>query len=152
MRAPLLFTCLLLALAIGVSTEGWAAESRQHDHPTETLSLDHGKKWSVDDPLRQSMDAIRSSTVRAFTLPQKDTLGHLAKTIQMETDNIIRQCRLPPTADATLHVFLAKLLEHGPKLTFASSPGESKQNLMAIVETLNHYGHYFDHPDWRDIR
>ncbi|MBF0185020.1 MAG: hypothetical protein HQM06_11620 [Magnetococcales bacterium] len=150
MRVLLIIVYLLLTMVANAAD--LFAESHQHEHQAEILSLDHGKKWAVDAPLRQGMGNIRASAIRTLALPREEGLPQLAKTIAEESDRIIRECRLPSAADATLHTFLAKLLEHGPKLVAASSTDERNQSLMVIVEVLNHYGHYFDHPDWQDIR
>lgn len=155
MRNTILAACLLMAMG-GRGVLCSAESEHHHGHGEQLLTLDHGKKWAVDGPLRQGMAAIHATTashLHAFHQGQLAEEGYqaLRQEIETQVENMVRQCRLPATADATLHVFLTNLQDHGARLTTATLE-ERKKSMQAIVETLNHYGHYFDHPDWRELR
>ena len=126
----------------------------QHDHEHNQLSLpelslDHGKKWKTDAPLRQGMLSINEEVKQAKKLFHSGLLSEndakkLARHINDQVQYLIKNCKLPPQADITLHVFIGDLLTAANHL---SEDPLSNQGLPVIVKTLELYTLYFDHPE-----
>lgn len=150
---------LLAALAIAAPA---MAASTSHDHAHEgaapaagALTLDHGRKWQTDAPLRQGMAAI-GGEVRAALGPVHDkryTVGDydaLAASISRHMDGIALQCKLPEAADAQIHIVLADLMAATDAMK--GKGAERSKGVVAAVQALDRYQAHFDHPGWTPIR
>ena len=149
---------LLSAISLTVACPLKAENSRvNHHHHNEqampVLKLDQGKKWSIDEPLRQGMESINAAvknTVGAFhsnALTSQDA-NKLSKHINDQVSFLISNCKLTPQADETLHVLISDLLSGADKL---SKQPLSNQGLPVIVKALHFYPKYFEHSDWKQI-
>lgn len=154
----LLTTVLSLICGGGNAT---AQDSHDHSHDaahaheehgvSTALSLNHGEPWETDEALRHGMIEIRAAVdmvTPAFHAGQLSAeQGHqLSEAIQGSVNTMIEQCKLPPEADANLHVILASLLAGAGAV--ASAP-QSAEGVPALKEALETYGHYFHHPGWQ---
>jgi hypothetical protein len=71
----------------------------------------------------------------------------LAARIQSQVDTIVANCKLPPAADAQLHLVIADLLS-GASLMRGEDPGRSRHDGAARVHgALRAYAKYFEDPD-----
>jgi hypothetical protein len=142
-RAITLATIVTAAL---VAQPALAAQG--HDHAAAahgTLQLDNGKKWQTDAPLRKGMGDIRQ---RTRSLPKTSAEGQaLAKAIEGDIGYMVRNCKLSPRADATLHVILSQVTE-GAHLLASANAAEREHGLHGIHDALATYGKHFDHPGW----
>ena len=144
--------CLASALPCAAQT------AHQHEHPNAgaavaNLELDAGRKWATDASLRSGMAAIRS----AFDADHpaihagKETDAQyeaLATRIESQVNDIVRNCKLPPAADANLHYVIADLLQ-GVSLMRGKDPARTRHDGAALVHgALIGYGKYFDDPGW----
>ena len=140
-------------MAAGVLAEtGMTGHQRDHHArkalEASKLSLDHGKKWQTDAPLRHGMQRINDAVLQAVPAYHKDSLtlpeaGKLSSEINTQVAYMIANCKLEPTADATLHVFIGDLLAGAARM---EGDPASPQGLPHIVRTLDQYTKYFDHP------
>jgi hypothetical protein len=147
-QASTLTLLLTLTLSLG-STPLW---SQSHDHAHEhahdqklALSLDQGKKWATDAPLREGMTNIRKITAEASAKPMKEADQRAAARIQEEIQKIFKNCKLSPKADANLHLVLAELMQGAAALKEQKTPAAA---YARIKQSLDLYGQYFDHPGW----
>ncbi len=117
------------------------------------MQLDAGKKWPTDASLRSGMAAIRQAfdadhpAIHAAkeTDPQYDAL---AAKIEAQVNDIVKNCKLPPAADANLHYVVADLLQ-GVSLMRGKDAARSRHDGAALVHgALIAYGKYFDDPGW----
>jgi hypothetical protein len=68
--------------------------------------------------------------------------------IEAQVESIVANCKLPPAADANLHLVVADLLQ-GVSLMRGSDPAKSRHDGAALVHgALAAYGKYFDDPGW----
>ncbi|MCF8471062.1 MAG: hypothetical protein K9G30_09785, partial [Parvibaculum sp.] len=117
------------------------------------LDLDHGRKWQTDAPLRQGMSEIRAAMAGAQAAIHESSLtpegyGALADKVESEVETMIRECQLPEEADAQLHEVLGQILDGAGVM----KTGPARQDGAAkIVEAVNVYGVYFDHPLWQPL-
>jgi len=114
-----------------------------HAGADATLQLDDGKRWSTDAPLRASMERIRAA-LHARRAPGGSS-DALAREIDEAIAHMVRNCKLPPRADATLHALIARLAAASGALR--EKPG-SKPALDEIAAVLDLYPKYFEHPAW----
>jgi uncharacterized protein with PIN domain len=131
------------------------AHSRGAEPPAHKITLDHGRKWATDAPLREGMAQIRKALARHHAAVKKGTMSdagyaELGAAIEKNVASILANCKLSPEADANLHVIIAQLtgaadeLQAGP----AASHEEAARKAMNAV---NLYGRYFDHPGWKPL-
>lgn len=143
--------CTSMAAGVLAETGMTGHQHDQHAHQApeaSKLSLDHGKKWQTDMPLRQSMQRINDAVLQAVPAYHNDSMtpaeaGKLSSEINTQIAYMIANCKLEPAADATLHVFIGELLAGAARM---KDEPASPQGLPHIVRTLDQYTEYFDHP------
>lgn len=120
-----------------------------HGAAAQELRL-QSKRWPTDEPLRQSMSDIRAAMAIAF--PQihmgqftSAQYGALAEEIEKRVDHVVSNCRLPEEADAQLHVVLVQVVEGAEAMR---SVPDRVGGAMRVIQAIEAYGRYFDHPDW----
>ena len=146
-----------LALLLAILSFAWTRVHAQDQHPegdAAALSLNDGKKWPTDAPLRQGMTRIRDAVqakLPAIHAGKLDEAGYdvLAGQVNGEIGYIVQNCRLEPKADAMLHLSLADVIA-GAGMMEGKQAGTARQAGAArILTALNNYGTYFDHPNWK---
>ena len=123
----------------------------QNEHVASELSLDYGKKWQTDAPLRQGMQSINEAVMRVVPTYHQATLAktdadELAREINDQVNYIVANCKLEPGADATLHVLIGDLLTGAAGI---SNDPLSSQGVPHLVRALQLYPDYFEHKGWR---
>lgn len=151
-----IFTILLCLL---FATSGQAYAETGHDahsgHGPAKLSLDHGKRWPTDAPLRKSMKTLRTAFAERLHAIHKGDLSAaeykiLGEMTGKEIGNIVAQCKLVPEADAMLHLVIADMMA-GADIMIGNANGKPRTGAHKVVSALNNYGRYFDHPRWADL-
>jgi hypothetical protein len=147
-------TCLLTAglLCLASSLPSAAQTAHQHEHTgaaVANLQLDAGHKWATDASLRSGMAEIRA----AFDADHpaihegKETDAQyeaLAARVESQVNDIVKNCKLPPAADANLHYVIADLLQ-GVKLMRGKDAARTRHEGAALVHgALIAYGKYFE--------
>lgn len=151
---------LLAILLVGLGVGGWmllhrAHETGVHDHDGEAavLSLNNGQRWETDLPLRTGMQRIREAVDQtALTRGSRPLTpaeaNALSASVQENVTYLIENCKLPPEADANLHVLITELLTGAARL--ASNPAAG-DGIEQITRALRHYPVYFNHPGWAPL-
>jgi hypothetical protein len=147
---------LVAAFAVAANAPTTAAETHSHAaHGPAQLALDHGKKWATDAALRQYMGEIRAlveadlGAIHAgkASPPQYQALG---ASVEKKVGSIVAECKLPPAADAMLHLIVADLVA-GADIMQGKAPGKPATGAHKVVSAANAYGRYFDHPGWKQL-
>ncbi|MFO1466555.1 MAG: hypothetical protein U1F35_08975 [Steroidobacteraceae bacterium] len=118
------------------------------------LTLDGGRKWATDAPLRSGMVAIRKAFDAEHPAIHKGTesdaqYATLADHIEVEVQKIVASCHLPPAADGNLHLVIADLLQ-GASAMRGQATGASRHDGAARAHgALIAYAKYFDDPGAR---
>ena len=148
----------LCALCLACASLARAQAPHEHTHgqagaAVSQLQLDAGSKWPTDASLRSGMAAIR----KAFDADHpaihegKESDAQyeaLAAQVESQVNGIVKNCKLPPAADANLHFVVADLLQ-GASLMRGQDPARSRHDGAALVHgALIAYGRYFDDPGW----
>jgi hypothetical protein len=155
-RLPGLLTASQLCLAHVSPAVAQNAHEHAHAHAgaaVANLELDAGHKWATDAALRSGMAQIRA----AFDADHpaihdgRETDARcdaLAARIESQVGDIVRNCSLPPAADANLHYVIADMLQ-GVTLMRGQHPARTRHDGAALVHgALLAYGKYFDDPAW----
>ena len=149
----LLVTALLSPVAAMAATSG-------HDHgsaDTHKLQLNAGKKWETDAPLRQAMTAIRQSATQILPSAHAgkakaadyDAFGN---TVSTQVAFMVENCKLPPQADAQLHIIVADLMAGAEAAQGKHGDAKRASGVVKVAQASNAYGKYFDHGDWKSIK
>ena len=149
---------LLAATIITLSTSCLAYENAHHHHapqhnPLTQLTLNDGKKWSIDDSLHLGMtqikneienniDAIHHNT---FTLTEYEKV---AKSINGHLQYIFKHCALPKAADEQLHHLLFAIMQASEQMKNKQQP---RQAAIAIIKALEHYPMFFADKNWQAL-
>jgi len=158
-RWPLI-TVFLVIVLVGLSYAVWThlhhghAGAHDHsDHGAAALSLNEGKRWATDEPLRIGMQRIRDAVAQTLATSESGALPSaqakvLADTVQENVTYLIQNCQLEPKADATLHVLINELMAGAAATTANPASGDGGAKL---AEALREYPKYFDHPGWSPL-
>lgn len=146
----------VLAAGTAAGTGALAATEHSHDHATgaHALTLNAGKKWTGDEPLRQSMTKIRNAVDANLPAVHRGKLStakyeQLGGVIDTEIANIVQNCKLDPQADEVLHVILADMMAGSEILQGKDAAAKRSAGVMKVVHSLEQYGKYFEHPGWK---
>lgn len=161
--AKLLIGGALLVGALGVASVNPALAQAQHSADTHNhssaakLTLDNGRQWRSDAPLRQGMTKIRAIVaprLERIHAGKMDARGYAAMAAGVETQvaYIVKTCKLEPDADAMLHLLLAEIVEGIDAMKAAGKTAPAESGVVKIVAALNGYGKYFEHPGWKPVR
>ncbi len=149
-------------LALGIAATGlYAAEKNAHSHEhgaaPAKLTLNEGKKWATDAPLRQGMENIRKYMDTSLRDIHEGKLsaakyGELAKKVNGEVGGIVANCKLEPEADAQLHLVIADIGEGIEAMEGKAKKVKRQAGAVKVIGALEKYGAYFDHPGWHSIK
>jgi hypothetical protein len=140
-----------LTLAVG---SAWAQAPHAHEgHGPAKLTLNHGKKWQTDAPLREGMAAMRAEVAGSLQAIHEKRYAPaqyaaLAGKLEQQVSGIVAQCKLPADADAQLHLVLAELLAGT-----GAMKGEKgqREGAVRVIGALEAYGKHFQHPGWKSL-
>lgn len=154
-KTALLF---ILAAVAGTAVPYAHAAGLTHghgEHPPK-LQLNNGEKWTTDEALRSNMGTMRAmlgdhlEAIHRGKLTQNE-YKQIGARIEQHVGKIVAECKLEPKADAMLHIVVADLTAGADamqgKTKTAPSAGAHK-----VVEALNAYGMYFQHPGWQPLK
>ena len=151
----------LIAMLISLPTASvLAAETAVHQHEhgaaTSKLHLKDGKKWQTDDVLRQSMTSIRDAVAPRLPAIHQNKLDdksydELAAKVNSEVANIVKNCHLEKDADEVLHLVIADMLAGADAMSGKDQKMTRQAGAVQVVQSLDSYGKYFDHPGWRSL-
>lgn len=152
----LFISCALAAATLAGVPQAIAADAHKHDAHTPALKLNAGSKWQTDAPLRAGMTKIRASVEPKlhaihggrFTTAQYETMG---KAVDEQLAYIVGNCKLAPEADAVLHNVIAELSSGAEVVGGKKAVDDRSKGVVHIVNALNSYGQYFDHPGWKPV-
>ncbi len=144
------------ALALLLALPGAAFAEHAHDNhgaAAAELTLDHGRKWPTDAPLRQGMGEMRAMLTTALDGIHAGRFtpadyASLANRLQAQVDGVVANCKLPENADAQLHIVLGEMIEG---INGMKSGAKNSDAATRVALALNAYGRYFDHPGWAGV-
>ena len=145
---------LILSLSLLISNQTFSKESAKDNHDDHTkharknLTLDHGKKWEIDQVVIENMNKIMTENKRLTVLAtaKKATLedyNKLSELIATSTEVIVSKCKLGPKADEAFHTILADLYIVSDHLKDSKKPAHAIEKLDSTIVA---YLKFFNHP------
>lgn len=154
----------LTVISLAAAGPALAANNAAHDHgnthahgdATATLQLNAGKKWETDAALRKAIGGIRQSMAKNLNAIHNNRLpasgyGSLAHQVEGAVNDIVANCKLPPQADAQLHIIVADLLAGAEQMAGKAKPVKPRDGAVKVLGALDNYGKYFDDPGFRPV-
>ena len=136
------------------------SQTAAHDHgaaaPHE-LTLNQGRKWATDAPLRAGMARIRGLVEPRIGAAHAGKLTpvqyrELATQVETEVGGIVANCKLEPKADAMLHLVIADIGAGTDSMAGKNAAAAPAAGLMQVARAVNRYGSHFDDPGFTPIR
>ena len=136
------------------------AQTPAHSHDAATphkLTLNNGRKWATDEPLRTGMDRIRGLVEPQLAAAHTGKLTpaqyrDLATQVETEVGGIVANCKLEPNADAMLHLVIADVGAGTDAMAGKNAKVAPALGLVKVAQAVNAYGSHFDHPGFKPIR
>ena len=156
-----LFIGTVAAVALIASSVGpILAQTTAHSHDAATphkLTLNQGRKWATDEPLRAGMGRIRNLVEPQLGAAHAGKLTpsqyrELATQVETEVGGIVANCKLEPKADAMLHLVIADLGAGTDAMAGKDAKTRPALGLVKVAQAVNQYGSHFDHPGFKPIR
>lgn len=154
MKSPI-YLLLAAILATPLTTLA-AAEHHDHGGASHKMEFNAGKKWTTDTPLRQGMNAIRGAAATALPAAHAGKARNadydaFGKEVSEQVTYIVQNCKLDPKADAQLHIIIGDIMA-GVEMAEGKQQGKKRSTgVVKVVQALNAYGKYFDHPSWKPV-
>ena len=156
LQRVLLSVSSLMLLAATTSIKAETGHEHHHGHSENAdtgLVLNNGKKWKTDAPLRLGMQKINDVVMSAANAYHHDTLtqeeaNKVSQEIKKQISYLIKNCKLVPEADATLHVLIGDFLGAAEKI---QTDPLSSEGMPEAVQALIAYPTYFEHDRWGKI-
>ncbi len=144
---------LVTLLAVTSSCLVVAEEHNHHEKNAEQMSLNLGKKWSIDDSLHIGMSGIRDEVMSNLNAIHYNNFSNeqyakMVPVLEKHLSYLFENCKLPAKADAQLHTLLAKVMQGIDKM---KSTADKKQGTILIVQALKNYPIYFNDPKWQVV-
>jgi len=147
-------TLLIVAIAIvgGVSSCGTTekkveekkeAESTHDVEAVDVLSLDNGKKWTVNEETHQGMSQIKVilENMDPLTLDDFNLMGDKC---DEQTSFIISNCSMTGEAHNQLHHVLHPILDDISALQKSTELEEASAAMASLENNINDYFAYFE--------
>ena len=154
-----LLTLLVPLLLVGGGT-ALAGDAHDHHHADgekPTLKLNGKSKWQTDAPLRAGMTKLKDLVEAAHPAihGRKYTEAEyraLAGKLDEAMAGIFRDCKLPPDADAQLHIVLVDVMAGSAAMKGEGKLEERRSGAVKVIMALRQYGEFFDHPGWTGVK
>ena len=136
------------------------AQTATHDHGAAAphkITLNQGRKWATDEPLRAGMGRIRSLVEPQLGAAHAGKITpaqyrELATQVETEVGGIVANCKLEPKADAMLHLVIADIGAGTDTMAGKNAAAAPAAGLMQVARAVNRYGSHFDDPGFTPIR
>jgi uncharacterized protein with PIN domain len=158
-RTSLTAAVAAVAMAAALSAPA-LAQTATHDHGAAAphkLTLNQGRKWTTDEPLRAGMGRIRGFVEPQLGAAHAGKLTsaqyrELATQVETEVGGIVANCKLEPKADAMLHLVIADIGAGTDAMAGKDAQTRPALGLVKVAQAVNQYGSHFDHPGYKPIR
>ncbi len=151
----LLLGSMLVGAAM-VATPALAQNEHKHEHASAPAASARttapAKKFVTDDALRKGMASIASIVAKPAKEIQEASLKgpaylEMARQVEGQVADIIKNCKLEPKADHTLHEIIFDV-NQSIGLMRRNSVEIQRTGVLALNQALRNYAKYFDHPGW----
>jgi hypothetical protein len=119
--------------------------SREAAHST-TLELNNGAKWQADETTTQHVKALQTQ-FSAFAKQENETVNSyqvLATNLQLELDQLVKDCNMSGADHDALHVWLLAVLKDVAALEKVRSVEQGKQSAAKTLADIDTFDQYFN--------
>lgn len=121
----------------------------QHHEKKSELSLNKGKKWEVDQTMKENMEAIHTEFEKTHKLHKSKKAAaadyeSLSTTITQSAEKIAANCKMEKKMDDTFHVLLGDMMAGAEELKDKANNQKGKA-MEKIHHSLHNYKKYFNH-------
>jgi hypothetical protein len=156
----LLTTAVAAAATVAALSMPALAQTTTHEHSAAAphkLTLNQGRKWATDEPLRAGMGRIRGLVEPQLGAAHAGRLTpaqyrDLAAQVETEVGGIVANCKLEPKADAMLHLVIADIGAGTDAMAGKDAKVRPSLGVVKVAHAVNRYGSHFDHPGFKPIR
>lgn len=126
-----------------------------HAEAPQKLTLNNGRKWKTDAPLRKGMEEIRSALEEAHGHDHHGEASpakyiELGRTMESQIASIVMNCKLEPAADANLHVVIGELNAAADAFKGANLD-DAEEAMQRAARATRAYAKHFDHPGFKAL-
>lgn len=122
--------------------ETTATEDHLQDEATETIELDNGEKWKVNDEMKPFVFKGQE-LVSGYLQNQETDYTVLAKEVKEQNDLLIKSCTMKGKSHDELHKWLHPHLELVKELGETNDPDKAKELVAQLQKSYKEYGDYF---------
>lgn len=131
-------------LFVILSLENAVAEQHAHHHEQQVLTLNNGKKWSVDQTMSSNMATIHKefSKVEILVSTKKvkqNDYTQLSTIISDSAQKIVASCKMEEKADQTFHAVLADLLAVADDVKDMNKASHAMETLKHALKTYTEH-------------
>jgi hypothetical protein len=109
---------------------------------TEEIAMDHGNKWQADAVTTEGVEKMKM-TLKAQSTSTLDAYHKLAKMLNEDKNNVIKNCTMKGDSHDNLHIWLLPLIEKIAALSETTTIEDASKIRYSIEENINGYHTYF---------
>jgi hypothetical protein len=123
-------------------TETALHETHSHDDNTETINLNNGDKWVVNEEMKPHIHEAKD-ILHQYTASKSEDYKTLAAKLKERNDSIIKSCTMEGESHDELHKWLHPHIELVASLSKAESTEEANEIIADIHTSFSTYDQYF---------
>jgi len=143
----------IIILSLFARIHAFAEDISHHHHSAHVLNdkttAKPSKKFIADQSLLKRMNTIQQTMMALHkndsSERKKEYLSEIGGKIEFTVQDIFKNCKLAPDADAAIHPILADILDGASQL----KRGQGKEGHKKIHNALLKYEDYFDQAGWK---
>lgn len=154
MKNKILFNLYLLSIVIFASCNN-SNENKQnnsdtlvhqrhnHDHESEDIELDNGKKWVVDSTMMIHIKNMQAE-LKSFESSKSNDYKTLAQKMNVHIDSLTSSCTMEGKAHDELHKWLVPFIELNEDLAKSKDINNTEHLYNEIKESFEEFNKYFE--------
>jgi hypothetical protein len=117
-----------------------------HEASHGTLTLNNGAKWKSDESTRDHLRKMEQQlgTFNSQTAKEVQAYQQLGQSVQQETDQLIKDCRMQGPDHDALHTWLQTILPNVATLKKSTSVEEGEQAKQKLENNMRVFHEYFE--------
>lgn len=144
-----LFITSFLTTALAQDHSQHHKKETTHHGKNSGMTLNNGKKWEVDQVMKENMEAIHTEFEKANALHKKKKAAAadyegLSTTITQSVEKIAANCKMEKKMDDTFHALLGDMMAGAEELKDQAHANKTK-SMEKIHHSLHSYKKYFNH-------
>lgn len=117
-------------------------ETQSHDDNSETVSLNNGEKWVVNEEMKPHLHEAKD-ILNLYTASQSEDYKTLAAQLKEKNSGLIKSCTMEGESHDELHKWLHPHMELIESLSKAESTEEANEIIADLQASFSSYDQYF---------